>query len=575
MKTSLISAVFFLAALGGIAASGPEQNIYESSVCTTPESPIDKLVYRKLSKLGIHPAICSDAVFVRRAFLDVIGMLPTAKEAREFIQDQDQNKRRVLVDRLLEREEFADYWAMKWSDLLRVKAEFPINLWPNAAQAYHRWIRTSIRDNKPYDRFVREMLTANGSNFRVGQVNFYRAMQDKTPEGIATTVALTFMGSRAEFWPKQCLSGMAVFFSQISYKPTREWKEEIVFWDPNQGDLAQVVNSASQQVAGSVVTNQATNAVAQQATNSASQQATNAVVVQAAAAKPVRSGSQVAVFPDGTKIKKLSPDRDPREVFADWLITPKNAWFTANIVNRIWSWLLGRGIIHEPDDIRPDNPPINPALLAYLQKEFIANHYDLKHIYRLILTSRTYQISALIPKPDVPQGEANFAFYPLRRLDAEVLIDAINQITGTSDLYTSAIPEPFTFIPDNQSAISLPDGSITSPFLDLFGHPARATGMESERVNRPSPTQRMHMLNSSHIQRKLEEGPKLKAIISSKRKPQEIMEDIYLTVLSRFPTADEVKNAEAYAKSGVVKGREAWIDLVWALINSDEFLYRH
>jgi len=542
MKISLIPAVFFLAVLSGIAASGPEQNIFESYVCTTPESPIDKLVYRKLAKLGIHPTICSDAVFVRRAFLDVIGTLPTAQEAREFIQDQDQNKRRALVNRLLEREEFADYWAMKWSDLLRVKAEFPINLWPNAAQAYHHWIRTSIRDNKPYDQFVREMLTANGSNFRVGQVNFYRAMQNKTPEGIATTVALTFMGSRAESWPKNYLPGMAVFFSQISYKPTREWKEEIVFWDPNKADVAQ----------------QASNALA-----------------QVAAAKPVRSVPQAAIFPDGTRIKKLPPDRDPREVFADWLITPKNSWFTPSIVNRIWSWLLGRGIIHEPDDIRPNNPPSNPALLAYLQKEFVASHYDMKLIYRLILTSRTYQLSSINPKPDVPQGEANFAFYPLRRLDAEVLIDAINQITGTSDLYTSAIPEPFTFIPDNKPAISLPDGSITSPFLDLFGHPARATGMENERLNRPSPTQRMHLLNSSHIQRKLEEGPKLKAIISSNRKPQEIMDDLYLTVLSRFPTADEVKTAEAYAKSGVVKGRAAWIDLVWALINSDEFLYRH
>jgi hypothetical protein len=571
MKISLILAVFFLAALSGIAVSGPEQNIFESSACTTPESPIDKLVYRKLSKLGIHPSICSDAVFVRRAFLDVIGTLPTAKEAREFIEDQDQNKRCALVDRLLEREEFADCWAMKWSDLLRVKAEFPINLWPNAAQAYHRWIRTSIRDNKPYDQFVREMLTANGSNFRVGQVNFYRAMQNKTPEGIATTVALTFMGSRAESWRKGYLPGMAVFFSQISYKPTREWKEEIVFWDPNKEDMAPVIQNASQQVTNSVG-KQVTNTV--QATNGVNKQSTN-TVAQSAVAKPVRIVPQAVIFPDGTKIRKLPPGRDPREVFADWLITPKNSWFTSSIVNRIWYWLLGRGIIHEPDDIRPNNPPSNPALLAYLQKEFVANNYDMKHIYRLILTSRTYQFSSIIPKPDVPRGEANFAFYPLRRLDAEVLIDAINQITGTSDLYTSAIPEPFTFIPDNKSAISLPDGSITSPFLDLFGHPARATGMENERVNRPSATQRMHMLNSSHIQRKLEEGPKLKALISSKRKPQEIMEDIYLTVLSRFPTADEVKNAEAYAKSGVVKGREAWIDLVWALINSDEFLYRH
>ncbi len=646
MKTLLISAALFLAALGGIAAPEPGQNIFESPACATPETPLDKIVQRKLAKLGIHPVICSDAVFVRRAYLDAIGTLPTAQEARDFIRDESPDKRSALVDRLLEREEFADYWAMKWGDLLRVKAEFPINLWPNAAQAYHHWIRTSIRDNKPYDQFVREMLTANGSNFRVGPVNFYRAMQDKTPEGIATTVALTFMGSRAELWPKRYLPGMAVFFSQISYKPTREWKEEIVFWDPDKddvpiiaGNVAKPVTNAVAQTSTNIVTKPATNAIAQAATNSINKQVTNAVAqlttnivtkpttnavaqiassniskqvtnavaqaatnnvskpitnavaqpatnivsnpaatnatTQAAARKPVKKVPQEAIFPDGTRVRKLSPDKDPREIFADWLITPKNRWFTANIVNRIWSWLLGRGIIQEPDDIRPDNLPSNPALLDYLQKELVASHYDLKHIYRLILNSRTYQFSSIIPKPEHPRAEANFAFYPLRRLDAEVLIDAINQITGTSDLYTSAIPEPFTFIPDNKPAITLPDGSITSPFLELFGRPARATGMENERANRPMPIQLMHMLNSSHIQRKLEESPKLKAIIGSKRKPQEITEDIYLAVLSRFPTPEEIKNVDAYSKSGVVKGRDVWIDLVWALINSEEFLYRH
>ena len=291
MKTSLISAMFFLAALGGIAAPGPEQNVFESPACTTPESRIDKIVGRKLSKLRIHPFLCSDAVFVRRVFLDVIGTLPTANEAREFIRDQDPNKRSALVDRLLEREEFADYWAMKWSDVLRVKAEFPINLWPNAAQAYHHWIRTSIRDNKPYDQFVREMLTASGSNFRVGQVNFYRAMQNRTPEGIAATVALTFMGSRVELWPKNYLPGMAVFFSQVGYKPTREWKEEIVFWDPNKNLAAQ-----------------STNMLSPPASNAAS---------QSAPVKSVRNAPQAAIFPDGTKLKKLPPDKDPREVFAE------------------------------------------------------------------------------------------------------------------------------------------------------------------------------------------------------------------------------------------------------------------
>ena len=187
---------------------------------------IDELVFGRLKQLGIQPAhLCSDAVFVRRAYLDVIGTLPTVQEVRAFLSDRNPNKRSILIDRLLEREEFADYWAMKWSDLLRVKSEFPINLWPNAVQAYHRWIRTSIRENMPYDRFVREMLTASGSNFRVPPVNFYRAVQSKEPQALAQAVALTFMGVRPErrtgvSTSQERWSQMAVFFSRIGYKST-------------------------------------------------------------------------------------------------------------------------------------------------------------------------------------------------------------------------------------------------------------------------------------------------------------------------------------------------------------------
>ena len=543
MRRSLILAVVFLAAAALVADADMGAGIFESSASVTPEGQIDKLVMAKLVRLGIQPVLCSDAVFVRRVYLDVIGTLPTAKEARDFIADPDtKNKRRLLIDRLLERDEFADYWAMKWGDILRIKAEFPVNLWPNAAQAYHRYVHASIAANKPYDKFAREMLTSSGSNFRVGPVNFYRAIQSRTPEGIATAVALTFMGTRADKWPTNRLAGMAAFFAQIGYKPTREWKEEHVFWDP--------LNSSAQ------------------ATNSAP--ADSATV-------PSSSAPQVATFPNGKQIK-LPTDRDPREVFADWLITPQNPWFTRNMANRLWSWLLGRGIIHEPDDIRDDNPPANPALLAYLDKELVAGHYDLKRLYRLILNSKTYQFSA-VPRANVPQAEANFGSYALRRLDAEVLIDAINRITGSTDLYTSAIPEPFTYIPADQPAIALADGSITSPFLALFGRSARATGMETERNNKVMPAQCLHLLNSSHIQRKLEQSAKLKAIIDPARKQPEVVEELYLTILSRFPTPDELKGLEEYGRpgrSGVrTKSREDWLDITWALINSTEFLYRH
>jgi hypothetical protein len=399
MNHTLLAPALLLAFFLGTSSPAQAASPYEQQATLDTTSEVDQLVFGQLRKLKIEPATpCSDAVFVRRVYLDVIGTLPNSIEAQTFILDRNPNKRRVLIDRLLERDEFTDYWAMKWSDLLRVKAEFPVNLWPNAAQAYHRWIRDSVRENKPYDQFVRELLTSSGSNFRDPPVNFYRAMQDRRPEGIAQTVALNFMGERAEKWPTNQLAGMAAFFAQVAYKSTAEWKEEIVFNDPASTNVAIHLGK-----------------------------------------------TRKATLPDGKTIT-LPEDKDPRVVFADWLVSPKNPWFTRNIANRAWSWLLGRGIIHEPDDIRRDNPPSNPKLLACLERELIESNYDLKHLFRVILNSQTYQLSS-VPKSDSPEAAANFASYPLRRLEAEVLIDAINQLTGSSEKYSSAIPEPFTFIP--------------------------------------------------------------------------------------------------------------------------------
>ncbi len=557
----IVAAMVCHALVAGAAMPETTTNVFECSAAPTAEDQIDKLVFAELARLKIQPVLCSDAVFVRRAYLDVIGTLPTAKEARDFIQDPDtKNKRRLLIDRLLERDEFADYWAMKWGDVLRIKAEFPVNLWPNAAQAYHRWVRASIAANKPYDQFVREMLTASGSNFRVGPVNFHRAVQNRTPDGIAGAVALTFMGARAELWPTNRLADMAVFFSQIGYKPTSEWKEEHVFWDP-LGFSTVAGNSAPGRAAVTAI-GLASNSVAQPA-------------IPARANRPRKE----TTFPDGTKVT-LPVDQDPREVFADWLIAPKNPWFSRSAVNRVWAWLMERGIVHEADDIRDDNPPSNAVLLAQVEKEFIASGYDLKRLYRLILNSQTYQLSSM-PRHTTPEAASQFASYPLRRLDAEVLIDAINKITGSSDLYTSPIPEPFTYIPSDMPAIAIADGSITSPFLALFGRSARATGMANERNNRPVPAQWLHLLNSSHIQRKLEKGPKLQTLFDSGRSRTEIVTELYLTILSRFPTPEEVAVAKAYgstpkdAKPGRPKRREEWVDIAWALINSTEFLYRH
>ncbi len=264
--------------------------------------------------------------------------------------------------------------------------------------------------------------------------------------------------------------------------------------------------------------------------------------------------------------------------FADWLISPKNPWFTRNAVNRAWFWLLGRGIIHPVDDIRPDNPAANPELLAFLQQDLIATRYDMKHLYRQILNSTTYQLSCvadheyMVPGDDA-RGEANFAQYPLRRLEAEVQIDALCQITGTTEQYSSIIPEPYTYMPENQRAVALADASITTPFLEKFGRSSRDSGMETDRNNRPTAAQRLHLLNSSHVRRKLETSPKLRALLQADPKKPENIVEIYLAVLSRMPTDEELQIAKTHV-------RETWADggprdLVWALINSPEFCYRH
>lgn len=547
--TRLLVAAFLLVAGPAWGADDGPAGLYESEATPSRSNPIDRVVLPRLEAEGSRPVLCSDAVFLRRAYLDLIGVLPTAAEARAFLDDPDTaHKRSALVDRLLSRDEFSDYWAMRWGDVLRIKAEFPVNLWPNAAQAYHRWVRASIAENKPYDQFVRELLTSSGSNFRVGPVNFYRAVQNRTPEGIAGAVALTFLGCRTDAWPADRVKGLAVFFSQVGYKPTREWKEESVFWDP----LHSSVPAAN---------------VAPEKPETGAKPAP-----PADPPPPPRPTPLVATFPDGSEVT-VPVDRDPREVFADWLVTSKNPWLSRAIVNRVWYWMLGRGIVHEPDDIRDDNPPSVPELLKVLQASFERDRYDLKALYRLIANSSTYQLSS-VPHDQDPRAAASFARYPLRRLDAEVLIDAINRITGTTDLYTSPIPEPFTYIPEDAPAVSIADGSITSPFLTLFGRSARATGMENERNNKPVPAQWLHLLNSSHIQRKLETSTTLRTIFDPSRKPDQVVDDLYLTILSRFPTPEERKAVSNYMKSTRAR-RDVAIDLPWALFNSPEFLYRH
>ncbi len=521
MGKALVVAALIAAGWMGAGAQTPLVQPFESEATSDWTNPIDVYIRSALREQGIEQAAeCSDEVFVRRVYLDVIGTLPTAQEIVLFLRDPDPAKRTALIESLFGRDEFADYWAMKWCDLLRVKAEFPINLWPNAVQAYHRWIHDAIRQNMPYDQFARELLTSSGSNFRVPQVNFYRAVQGREPSAIAGAVALTFMGSRIESWPEPQRINLEAFFTRIAYKSTGEWKEEIVYLDPEP------------------------------------------------------AGSLDAVLPDGTALQ-IPPDADPREMFASWLVMKDNPYFARAVVNRVWSWLLGRGLIHEPDDIRPDNPPVYPEVLAYLESELIRTNFDLRHIYRLVLNSATYQQSS-IPHGDYADAESKFACYPVRQLDAEVVIDSLNAIFGGTETYSSPIPEPFTYVPEHVRAVEIADGSITSSFLEMFGRPARDTGVESERDHTSTDAQRLHMLNSGQIQRKIQRSDPLRRIFAmANKKPAEGIRQLYLTILSRRPTEAEVAEVMAYAQTEGMNPRDAIVDVAWALVNTKEFLCRH
>lgn len=521
MKESLLGALLLLSIAPAVRAGDKLVRPFETEGGFVTRNVVDRAVLAALKERGIQPANrCSDEVFCRRVFLDLIGTLPEPAEVIAFLEDRQENKRARLIDTLLQRDEFAVYSALRWGDLLRVKAEFPINLWPNAVQAYHRWIEDSIRSNVPYDRLAREMLTASGSNFRVPAVNFWRAVQGKDPPALAGAVGLTFMGTRVGRWPEARRRQLEAFFGQVTFKRTKEWKEEIV------------------------------------------------------QRNPAPAGIVATTFPDGTTVR-IARETDPRKAFADWLITPRNPWFTNAIVNRVWAWLMGRGIVHPPDDFRPDNPPANPALLKVLGRELVMSGYDLRHLYRLILNSSTYQQSSL-PQSRAPQAEALFARYLVRRLDAEVLIDAICSITGSSEKYSSAVPEPFTFVPEDNRSIALTDGSIISPFLEMFGRPTRDTGLWSERNNKTTGAQRLLLLNSSDIQSRIERSRKLREILlKTRRSPHQAVRAIYMLVLSRYPTEAEVTTAERYRSTARLNPKQAADDLVWALFNSKEFLYAH
>ena len=493
---------------------------------------LDSLLQKNHTDARLTPVPrTADDLFLRRAMISITGKVPTLVEVRRFTADKSKDKRSKLIRQLLDSPGFADMMAMRFADMFRIKSEFPINLWPNAVQSYHRYFRDVIVQNRPWNKVVRELLTASGSNFRVPAANFFRASSVRTPEGLAKVTALSFMGLRLDRLSPDERKDFSAFFSRISFKSTDEWKEEIVFLNPDPVCLK-------------------------------------------------------AVAPDGKSFVINSPATDPRTVFADWLLTKENPFFARAFVNRTWHWIFGRGLIDPADDMplprsfwsrlfSSNDDEGNEKILDFLAEEFVKSNYDIKKLFCLILNSSAYQADWKTRPDEQTEAEKRFAVYPFRRLEAEVLVDIYSQILGSHESYSSVIPEPFTFLPKNAPAITIPDGSISSRTLDNFGKPSRDAGTLAERNSAVTPSQRLFLMNSNWIYQRSSNLP-WKLFKKRRMSDKQRMEELYLTILSRKPTANEIKKINAYRNTMPRKQRwRIWQDLAWALINTREFLYHH
>jgi hypothetical protein len=483
---------------------------------------IDGHVIRKLKKLNVAPSeLCSDSDYLRRVYLDVIGTLPTADEARRFLADKRSNKRELLVDELLERPEFADYWALKWADTLRVDRQI---LGHKRAYAYYRWIRESIAQNKPFDRFARELLIAEGPLEETGPANFYKVLTK--PGETASTLSQVLLGVRIacaechhhpyDRWSQTDYFGMTAFFTPVSLRPSPRGE--------------------SIQVQGDPVT------------------------------KHPRTGDAIQPYALATKMPDKAPAGDRRLVLAEWMTSPSNPWFARNLANRVWAHMLGRGLVEPIDDVRDTNPPSNPELLDALAKHVVETKFDVKQLIRAIAKSRTYQLSSK-PNASNEKDEMNYSRSLFRRVDAEVMLDMVSQTLG--------VPERFGGAPPGTRAIQLWDSKVTHYFLKLYGRPQRATACECERNHEPSVSQVLHLLNSPEIHAKLTyERGNIAKWVREKKSDADLVDEIYLTFYSRFPDDAERKTSLAHLRGNPGQRRQAAEDLAWTLMNTLEFVFK-
>ena len=488
---------------------------------------IDDLVQAEWQKVGVLPAPrCDDATFLRRASLDLIGTLPTVEQVRDFCASTDPQKRSKLVDMLLERAEYVDFWALRWSDLLRAHRRF---LGDKGLESFQGWLRGQIRDNVPVDAMVRSLLTARGNLYTNGPVAFY--FVDKTPPELAETAAQLFLGVRMqcarchhhpfEVWSQDEYYGMAAFFARVGRKPGLLQFEERIY---HQVGMATASNPKNGQ----------------------------------------------AVPPTGLDAKpaQLSPEDDPRHALVDWMAAPENKFFAPALVNRYWKHFFGRGIVDPEDDMRVTNPASNPELLDKLAQKFIASKFDLKDLIRTICRSNIYQLSAE-PNDYNRSDKQNYSRYYPKRLNAEVLLDAINVVTNSNT--------GFGGLPAGTRAVQLPDSAGMTYFLTVFGKPQGESACESERSSEANLAQSLHLLNSSEVQGKLSDGNgrARQLAADAKRSDAEKINELYLWVFSRPPMDKEKQVALAHIQKHEKQKVIAYEDILWALLNTKEFLFNH